>query len=87
MVRSGRRFCRRKLMVSSFLLLAGSWKQTLIGWADRAPATNLSYGLFYGVGVIFGISAGVILIYDLLRVLTGQASEADLVAVKESEEQ
>src|SRR5262245_37317953 len=75
------------MIYADWLLLAGSWKQTLIGWADRAPATNLSYGLFYGAGVIFGVSAGVILIYDLLRALSGQASEADLVAVKESEEQ
>jgi hypothetical protein len=28
----------------------------------------------------------VILLYDLVRVLTGQASESDMVAVKESEE-
>jgi TRAP-type transport system small permease protein len=75
------------MVYCDWLLLVGSWQQTLLGWGDRAPATNLSYALFYGVGVVFGISAGVILIYDLLRVLTGQASEAELVAVKENEEQ
>jgi hypothetical protein len=32
------------------------------------------------------VSAGILLLYDLLRVVLGQASEADLVAVKESEE-
>jgi len=35
---------------------------------------------------VFGVSAGVILLYDLVRVLTGAASEGDLVAVRESEE-
>jgi len=35
---------------------------------------------------VFGVSAGVILIYDLARVLTGAASEDELVAVRESEE-
>ena len=35
---------------------------------------------------MFGVSAGVILLYDLVRVLTGEASEDDLVAVRESEE-
>jgi len=35
---------------------------------------------------VFGVSAGVILLYDLWRVLTGAASEQDLVAVRESEE-
>ena len=53
---------------------------------DRAPATGLSLGIFYVVGVIFGVSAAVILLYDLSGCITGQASEADMVAVKESEE-
>ena len=42
--------------------------------------------IFYFVGVIFGVSAGIMLLYDLFRVVSGQASEADLVAVKELEE-
>ncbi len=57
----------------------------LITIGDRAPATNLSVGLFYGAGIVFGVSAGIILIYDLVRVLTGAASEDELVAVRESE--
>ena len=69
-----------------WLLLSGSWKQTLIGLGDRAPATGLSFGFFYGAGVVFGISAGIILLYDLVRVLSGAASEADLVAVRDNEE-
>jgi TRAP-type C4-dicarboxylate transport system permease small subunit len=46
----------------------------------------LSLGIFYFVGVVFGVSAGIMLLYDLFRVVSGQASEADMVAVKESEE-
>jgi hypothetical protein len=41
---------------------------------------------FYGAGIVFGLSAGIILIYDLVRVLSGAASEEELVAVRESEE-
>lgn len=74
------------MLFADWLLLSGSWQQTLITAGDRAPATNLSVGLFYGAGIVFGISAGVILIYDLVRVLTGAASEEDLVAIRESEE-
>jgi hypothetical protein len=47
----------------------------------------LSVGLFYGAGLVFGVSAGIILIHDLVRALTGSASEAELVAVRENEEQ
>jgi TRAP-type transport system small permease protein len=75
------------MLFADWLLLTGSWRQTIINIDDRAPATGLSLGIFYGVGVIFGVSAGVILIYDLYRVITGQASEEDMVAVRESEEQ
>ncbi len=74
------------MLFADWLLLSGSWQQTLITAGDRAPATNLSVGLFYGAGIVFGVSAGVILIYDLVRVLTGAASEEDLVAIRESEE-
>ena len=74
------------MLFADWLLLSGSWRQTIINIDDRAPATGLSVGIFYAVGVIFGVSAGVILLYDLFRVVTGQASEADMVAVKESEE-
>ena len=74
------------MLFADWLLLSGSWRQTIINIDDRAPATGLSLGIFYGVGVIFGVSAGVILLYDLFRVVSGQASEADMVAVRESEE-
>ncbi len=75
------------MLFADWLLLSGSWRQTLINIDDRAPATGLSMAIFYAVGVIFGVSAAVILLYDLYRVVSGQASEEDMVAVRESEEQ
>ncbi|MGD5327102.1 hypothetical protein QUS73_22525, partial [Xanthomonas citri pv. citri] len=87
---SGKRICfivnYCLMLFADWLLLSGSWRQTIINLDDRAPATGLSMGIFYAVGVIFGASTGVILLHDLIRVLAGQASEADMVAVKESEE-
>ena len=73
------------MLYADWLLLAGSWRQTIINLDDRAPATGLSLGIFYFVGVVFGVSAGIMLLYDLFRVVSGQASESDLVAVKEEE--
>jgi TRAP-type C4-dicarboxylate transport system permease small subunit len=87
---TGKRICfvvsYSLMLFADWLLLSGSWKQIIITAGDRAPATNLSVGLFYGAGLVFGISAGVILIYDLFRVLSGAATEDELVAVRESEE-
>ena len=73
------------MLFADWLLLSGSWRQTIINIDDRAPASGLSMSIFYFVGVIFGVSAGIILLYDLYRVVSGQASEDDLVAVKEEE--
>ena len=74
------------MLYADSLLFLGSWKQMLITAGDRAPATNLSVGLFYLAGVVFGLSAGIVLLYDLWRVITGRASEDEMVAVAESEE-
>jgi TRAP-type C4-dicarboxylate transport system permease small subunit len=71
----------------TWLLLRGSWEQTLINWDVAAPASGLSTGLFYGAGVVFSISTGIILIVELYRAVTGRLSESELVMVKESEEQ
>jgi TRAP-type transport system small permease protein len=75
------------MLYVTWLLLQGSWQQTLINLDVQAPATGLSVALFYGVGLVFGVSAGAIILYDLYRVLTGKISEEELVMVKESEEQ
>ena len=82
---SGKRICfvlnYCLMLFADWLLLSGSWRQTIINLDDRAPATGLSMGIFYAVGVIFGVSTAVILLYDLYRVISGQASEEDMVAI------
>ena len=45
------------MLFADWLLLSGSWRQTLINIDDRAPATGLSLGIFYFAGVVFGVSA------------------------------
>jgi TRAP-type transport system small permease protein len=75
------------MLYATWLLLVGSWQQTIINLGVASPAAGFSMGLLYGVGVLFGVSAGLILLHDLYRVLTGRMSEDELVMVKESEEQ
>jgi TRAP-type C4-dicarboxylate transport system permease small subunit len=48
----------------TWLILEGSWKQTLINLTNAAPVTGWSQAWFYGVGVFFGISSGIILLMD-----------------------
>lgn len=69
------------------LMLQGSWVQTRINLDVQAPATGLSMGLFYGIGVVFGLTTGGVLLAELYRVLTGRLSEDELVMIVDSEEQ
>src|SRR5215471_17910204 len=74
------------MLYADWLLTLGSWKQTVLTFDDSAPASGISVGLFfYSSGLVFGVSAAVILLLDLVRVLRGQASEEDLISVKEGE--
>jgi TRAP-type C4-dicarboxylate transport system permease small subunit len=75
------------MLLVTWLLLIGSWEQTMINWSVTAPASGLSVGWFYGVGIVFALSTGAILIAELAGALTGRLSEEDLVLVKDSEEQ
>jgi len=69
-----------------WLLLLGSWKQTVINAGTSAPATGASVAIFYATGVVFGVSATVIILTDLWRIFTGQVKDDELVMVRESEE-
>lgn len=68
------------------LLFSGSWAQTLLNMDTEAPGSGLSMGLLYGVGMLFAVSASLLLLRELWLVLSGQLSDAELVMVKESEE-
>jgi TRAP-type transport system small permease protein len=75
------------MLYMCWLMLQGSWAQTLINMKTAAPATGWSQGWFYGTGVVFAVSAGVMLLLDLYKLVTGQVKDEDLIAIKESEEQ
>jgi TRAP-type C4-dicarboxylate transport system permease small subunit len=75
------------MLYATWLFLQGSWQQTLINIGVASPSAGISMGLVYGVGVIFSVSTGLILLHELYRAVTGKMSEDELVMVKESEEQ
>ncbi|MBV7431349.1 MULTISPECIES: TRAP transporter small permease [unclassified Acidovorax] len=75
------------MLYITWLFFDGSWQQMKINWDVEAPVTGASMAIFYASGVVFSVCAGFLLTLQLLRVLTGKASEGELVMVKESEEQ
>jgi len=70
-----------------WLLFKGSLDQARINWDVAAPVTGISTAIFYASGVVFAVSAALLIARELWLALSGQLSEAELVMVKESEEQ
>ena len=88
--RVGKKIClvlaQVAMLYVSWLLLAGSWAQTVINWETEAPVTGASVGIFYASGVLMGGSAIAILLRDLLRTLFVPLADHELIMVQESEE-
>jgi TRAP-type C4-dicarboxylate transport system permease small subunit len=51
-----------------------------------APVTGLSMAIFYGSGIVFGVSAIALLLREMWRTASGTATDDELVMVTESEE-
>lgn len=75
------------MIYASWLLLSGSWQQTLINWNVTAPTTGASVAIFYSAGIVFSVSAIVFFMHDLWRAMSGQLRDNEWVMVHESEEQ
>ena len=65
----------------------GSLEQTKINWDVSAPSSGASMAWFYSVGMVFSVSSAVILLNDLFKLLAGRLSDAELIIIKESEDQ
>ena len=73
------------MLFVTWLILSGSWQQAQINLDVVAPASGLSMAWFYGVGVVFGVSAGLILLHELFLAITGRLNPDELVTLKDGE--
>jgi len=87
--RLGKRIC---LIAGQFLMLyitwlvfKGSLDQTRINWDASAPVTGLPLAIVYASGVVFAVSAAVLLVRESWRALLGRVRDEELVMVKEEE--
>lgn len=74
------------MLATLWLFLSGSWEQTMINLNVEAPATGWSMAIVYVVGIVFSVSAGLMILWDLFRVVSGRIRNDELVMVTESEE-
>ena len=65
----------------------GSWQQTKVNFDVGSTAMDMPMSYFYGVGMFFSALAIIAVCIDLYRILSGRATEKELVMVEESEEE
>lgn len=65
-----------------WLLLEGTWKMTLMSVSSLAPATGLPLSYVYGVGVVASIGMGVLVVYNIVRILFQKKSLNDAIGEK-----
>jgi TRAP-type C4-dicarboxylate transport system permease small subunit len=75
------------MLMICWMLFSGALEQTKINWDVSAPSSGASMAWFYAVGLVFSVSAAAILLNDIFKVVTGKVSEADLIMIRESEDQ
>jgi len=68
-----------------WLLFEGSVEQARINLDVVAPSSGIPVAVFYASGIVFAVSAAVILLLDLWAAATGRLTERDL-SIRESEE-
>jgi len=74
------------MLYATYLLFSGALAQARINVDVHAPVTGASMAIFYASGVVFAVSAALLLVRELWRTLSGQMRDEDLVMVQESED-
>ena len=74
------------MLYATYLLFSGALAQARINADVHAPVTGASMAIFYASGVVFAVSAALLLVRELWRTLSGQMRDEDLVMVQESED-
>jgi TRAP-type C4-dicarboxylate transport system permease small subunit len=73
------------MLYVTWLIFKGSLDQARINLEVAAPVTGAPLAIVYASGIVFAVSAAVLLVRDIWRALSGRMSEAELVMVKEEE--
>jgi len=74
------------ILVAMWLLLKGSWTQTLINYPTASPVSGISMAVLYIPGVIASISMSILLLLHLYQIFFKGATEEDLALSVSSEE-
>ena len=68
------------------MLFQGSLAQVKINLDVEAPVTGWPMAVVYAAGIAFAVPAGLLLLYQLWRTVSGRVTDSELVMVQESED-
>ena len=74
------------MLYATWLLFSGSVAQARINLDVTAPVTGAPVAIFYAAGIVFAVSAALLLLRELVRTLSGRLSDRELLMVQESED-
>ena len=73
------------VLVVCAMLFRGSLEQTKINWDVSAPSSGASMAWFYSVGLVFSVSAALMTLLDLWKLVTGRTGDGDLSMASDHE--
>jgi len=74
------------MLYMCWLMARGAWQQTVINYGTTSAVMETSMAWLYASGVLFAVLAGLILVHELYKLVTGRLSQDELVAVRESDD-
>ncbi|MBX3627193.1 MAG: TRAP transporter small permease [Rhizobacter sp.] len=69
-----------------WLMGRGAWQQTVINVDTTSAVMQLPMAWLYASGVVFAVLAGAFILIELVRLVTGRLSDAELIGVAESDD-
>jgi TRAP-type C4-dicarboxylate transport system permease small subunit len=69
-----------------WLLFKGSYEQAVINWESTSAVMEVSLSWLYFPGMLFAVLGGLIILTELLRLISGDLKDNELVTIQESEE-
>lgn len=78
--------CQVGMLGCCWLLLEGSWQQTIVNMDNLAPVSGIPLSYIYGIGVFTSVGIGLILINNIFNFVSGKIPDDHLVQIRESQE-
>ena len=77
--------CHALMLLICWMLFRGALEQTKINWDVAAPSSGASMAWFYSVGLVFSVSAALVTLVDLWKLVTGRTRDSELTMASDHE--